>query len=448
MEELKKKRKSELEKSFVKKCKVLSEISTPSFNEKNNEIYHQHHDYSYAKNEIIDLVNDDCLAAIFMYVPACERPKIALVCQKWKRALCQSWGNVKKLELTHWKYDKNPTCLKKYLTLDGQFSFLKSLLFKCGHYLTDLDLSAYGHCNIVPVINEYCPNLVKLRLRFAYVDNIILFDAFSRLSQLKVLKIIFQNFKDEFIPHTLIYSLKNVADTLTDLILSNWKNHLASDLCYFPKEIICVFRKLKALKRLEIGGIRFHTASEDHLKDYRVSEKYFYDEYMSRSFLKTYQLMHIKKMNLLKFKVSDDGLYTIVNTIKNLETLSIHCELITNDGIVALSKVNKLRCLYLAGHNAVIDSSSILLLKNLIDLMLPWSNKITDDSARKVLENSPKMEVLSVLYSSVTIEFYKTAEEISRNRNQQLTLCVTLTTDKTQYESPYLKILRCKKEIT
>ncbi|XP_044010386.1 uncharacterized protein LOC122854040 [Aphidius gifuensis] len=224
------------------------------FPEETDCIDYQIHDYSYAKNIIIDHLNDDCLAEIFMYVPACERPKIALVCQKWKGALDHSWSNVKKLELTYWEYDEYPTCLKKYPTLDGQFTFLKTLIYKCGRYLTKLDLTAYSHCNIVPVINEYCPNLVELRLRFTSIDRVILYDAFSRLCKLKVLAIIFQNFNDKFVPHILIYSLKNVADTLTDLILLNWKEK-ERDSCQFSEETICVIRELKALKRVDISGI-------------------------------------------------------------------------------------------------------------------------------------------------------------------------------------------------
>ncbi|XP_044013249.1 uncharacterized protein LOC122855742 isoform X2 [Aphidius gifuensis] len=194
MNEFRKKRKLESENLFYKKRKVTSEMSTPSLNEKNNKIYYQHHDHSYAKNIIfehaksiiIDSVNDDCLAEIFMYVPVWERPKIALVCQKWKRALDYSWSNVKKLQLTHWERAENPNCLKKFTTPEEKLSFLKSLLNKCGRYLRQLDLTAYGHSNIVPVINEYCPNLVELRLRFTYEDDILDIESYSRLSQLKI----------------------------------------------------------------------------------------------------------------------------------------------------------------------------------------------------------------------------------------------------------------------
>ncbi|XP_044013835.1 uncharacterized protein LOC122856208 [Aphidius gifuensis] len=222
----------------------VRQISTRCSKIENKLLYGHHDDHSYAKDVLtIERVNDDCLAEIFMYLPACERPKIALVCKQWKRALdYYSWFNVKKLELTYWRYDEYPNLLtKNYPTIDGQFSFLKSLLNKCGRYLTKLDLTAYSHFNIVPVINESCPNLVELQIRIEHIDDAILDNAFTRLLKLKVLKIIFQCFKTHgtFIPVALINSLLNVADTLTELNLSNWSECM-EDSTNFPGEITSV----------------------------------------------------------------------------------------------------------------------------------------------------------------------------------------------------------------
>lgn len=85
-------------------------------------------------------------------------------------------------------------------------------------------MTAYDNCNIVPVINEFCPNLITLRLRFTNMDEHVLINSFTRLSKLKSLTIIFQNMKRfELLPSAaLIDSLRNVANTLTDLNLFNW----------------------------------------------------------------------------------------------------------------------------------------------------------------------------------------------------------------------------------
>ncbi|XP_044006026.1 uncharacterized protein LOC122851042 [Aphidius gifuensis] len=192
-----------------------------------------------AKNTTIDFVNDDCLAKIFTYLSVCERSKIALVCKKWKQAFDYSWQNVKKLELIHWEYNECPSYLKKYPEIYGQVQFLRLLLEKCGRYLTELDLSAHGYDDIVPVVNESCLNLVKLRLRFKNVEPPL--NAFSRLSKLKVLKIIFQHVDNKnYIPDTLIDSLRNVAGTLTELTLSNWNKELLYKGLRIPESFIHV----------------------------------------------------------------------------------------------------------------------------------------------------------------------------------------------------------------
>ncbi|KAF7998101.1 hypothetical protein HCN44_009499 [Aphidius gifuensis] len=446
MSEVGKKRKLKSENRFSKKCKVTRKISTPSFNKKNNEISYENHDHS-----IIDCVNDDCLAEIFTYVPVWERPKIALVCQKWKRVLDYSWGSGKKLQLTHWEQAEYPNCLKKYPTPDEKLSFLNSLLYKCGRYLTQLDLTAYGYSDIVPVINKYCPNLVKLRLRFIFDNNKILFsDVFSRLSKLKVLTVIFQyHVRHHSKLYYLIIALESLADTLTDVTLFNWQgddpctldSHPISTPCEFPPSTLRVLRQLKALKRFEFGGIKMSPDVEEYLTNNRTLEVIFYDHYINKDVIKPNQLMSITTLDLLKYKVSDDSLYTIANTMKQLTKLKINWIWITNDGIVAISMMNNLTYLCIFGYNDSIDSSSIILLKNLIYLMLPWSKKINDDLAMKVLENSPKMEMFFVPYTSVTVEFIRKAAEISRNRKQHLTLAVSFIIDEEAYESPYFKII-------
>ncbi|XP_044006731.1 uncharacterized protein LOC122851524 [Aphidius gifuensis] len=258
-----------LKKKKGKKSKVTGRISKRVSRKTNNkkschECHHDDNDDDDVPNAIdysmiLERVDDYCLANIFMNFPVCERPKFALVCKKWKRALDDSWHNVNKLELTHWHLKKSPNFLKaNYPTIDGQFNFLKSLLNKCGGYLRKLDLTTYSHCNIVPVISENCPNLVELRLRIKYIDEAALTNAFIRLSKLQVLKIAFQKFSCDrkYVPVTLIKSLLNVADTLTHLNLSYWAAaESPEEIPELPEEFISVFTELKALKKFRMRGI-------------------------------------------------------------------------------------------------------------------------------------------------------------------------------------------------
>ncbi|XP_044013540.1 uncharacterized protein LOC122855916 [Aphidius gifuensis] len=425
--------------------KYLNNIKNPksimeTLNEKSEKINHEQNDHYYAENTIIDYVNDDCLAEIFLYVPACERQKIAMVCKKWKRALDYSWFNVKKLEFTFWRYYKYIFSFKKYYpTVDVKLSFLKSLLDKCGRYLTILDLTAYARCNIVPIINDYCPNLEKLRLRFILIDDTMLSNAFTRLSKLKSLTIVFQMMRNNIIPETLINSLKNVAGTLTELYLLNFVSHL-NECCDYPKNLRYVLCRLKALKRFEVAGIRGFKNSFKYLKYNEMSFYFNHNEYLKKPRNLGDSFINIRQLDLTNYLINDNTLYTIANTMEQLKSLTIPCEQITDDGVVALSMMNYLQVIYLNGHNNVIDSS-IKLLKNIVKLSLPHSNKITDVSVMKLLENSLKIKCLLLHYTSLTANFIKKAAEISSQRKQLLKITIhSLIPDVKQYESPYFEI--------
>ncbi|XP_044005775.1 uncharacterized protein LOC122850706 [Aphidius gifuensis] len=362
------------------------------------------------------------------------------ICKKWKRVLDDySWFDVKKLELTHWEFDKYPNFLKKnYPTIDGQFSFLKSLLNNCGRYLTELDLTAYNHSNIVPVINESCPNLVKLRIRLEFIDDAMLDNAFTGLSKLKVLKIIFQNllYHGPRIPVTLVNSLLNVADTLTELSVSNWSGWM-TDNCHFPEEFTSVISELKALKRVQIGGMRLSKRLINYLIPKRPGIATYNDESKYKENKLDEQLLeYVKELHIVKSQVIDDFLYNVANQMTRLRILTLGCDFITDAGIVAISKINHLRLLDCFGYNNNITDSSIELLKNIRLLFLPFSNRITDKSAIKVLENSPDMSKIRVRNTGVTSEFIKKADEISRNRKKKLTVGISCE-DGTPYTQIY-----------
>ncbi|XP_044016572.1 uncharacterized protein LOC122858021 isoform X1 [Aphidius gifuensis] len=456
MNQLKRLRKSGSKKSLVKKYNVPSQIITRSLSKKNNKIYTHHDDDNNLNAKditIIERVNDDCLTEIFMHVPACERPKIALVCKKWKRVLDYSWFNVKKLELTHWEYDENPHFLERnYPRINGQFKFLKSLLYKCGRYLRELDLSVYTRCNILPVINEYCPNLIKLRIRIGDIDDAILDNAFSHLSKLKVLKIIFHGcFDDEHrkVPTTLINSLLNVADTLTDLNIANW----AAALCkkaFFPAEMTSVVIQLKALRKFGADCIVSPRSMREYLNNSETIRSTSDHNCYNKIKMSTTELFErVEELDILTWGISDDCIYNIANVMKRLHTLRVSCPWLTDAGIAACSKINNLKNLYLDGFNDATDSS-IKLLKNLTHLKLPYSNKITDESAIKVLENSPDMIEYCVKNTGITFNFIEKAAEISESRDRELTVFVSLDSDlfSTRTEYDCLSIFYVKKNTT
>ncbi|XP_044009564.1 uncharacterized protein LOC122853265 [Aphidius gifuensis] len=210
--------------------------------------------------------------------------------------------------------------------------------------------------------------------------------------------------------------------------------HPYSGRCFykFPTEIDGVISELKALEKFEVAGIVwFFNLIHNHYCD---------DLYYSNHILKGInKLNDCTELNLSTHQITDNGLYIIANVMVQLKILCISCELVSDDGVVAISKINNLQTLELIGSNNVTDSS-IKLLKNLTKLKLPCSAKITDDSVTKVLENSPDMEDLYAEYTSVTVEFIKKAADISKNRERVLHVGVTFIPDTKQYESQYFTV--------
>ncbi|XP_044006098.1 uncharacterized protein LOC122851115 [Aphidius gifuensis] len=394
--------------------------------------------YGTLYNTKIDSLADRLLAKILMYVPSRERPKLTLVCEQWKRVVMMfrdddSWFDVKKLELIYWRYDK-------YLTSDGGYDFVKSQINRCGRYLTKLDLTAYGDSEIMLFIKNSCPNLVTLRLRFTEMKEIILANSFTCLPKLKLLTIIFQSMKPlPLLPIiVLINSLRNVADTLIQLSLLYWIDDLR-DIPDFTAVIDDVLHDLNALKTLELAGVKV----SDNVINYLKNNKILYVNHTTHllQYLSTFKTFtDIKILRISDCKITNDTLYSIANTFQNLETLEIYSTWVTDDGVLALSKMNNLQILNFHGQCNYITDSSIILLKNLIKLGLPSSKKITDDSVITVLKNSPKMSVLDVYGTNVTAELVKKAAEISRSRKQRLIFCIESMPDIQQYDSPYFDL--------
>ncbi|XP_044012347.1 uncharacterized protein LOC122855217 [Aphidius gifuensis] len=281
-----------------------------------------------------------------------------------------------------------------------------------------------------------------------YCHNTPSWNGFSYLTKLKVLKVIFQTDDDitrRKLCMALTNSLINVAGTLTELSLSNWiegSNHCDE----ITRDLTTVIPELKALKTIEIFGMAIDPDLSMYLKNSKILAINFdslLTEYYSfkPDIFEGKNRKTLTELDLTSCQVSNDFLYNIANCVENVKILKVSCERVTDIGIVAISKIKFLQHLYLFGHSHVTDSS-IKLLKKLKILHLPNSNKITNDSVTKILENSPKMKEFHIVESAITADFIKKASEITRNRKKKLKLEVSFIPGIKQYQSPYLDIIQ------
>ncbi|XP_044013860.1 uncharacterized protein LOC122856234 [Aphidius gifuensis] len=233
------------------------------------------------------------------------------------------------------------------------------------------------------------------------------------MSQLRVLKIIFQGFCR--IPVILLVLLKNVVNTLNELILISQSNGIFP-VCRFPDSFAALICQFKALKKIETGGMLITRHISEAIADAKLN---FHQHVIN------YELITITKITLSeKYEITDDILYNLANSVKFLGYLSVNnCSLVTDAGIQAITKMKHLENLFLSGKNNVTDTP-LKFLRGMKRLELPDSYEITNNSIEEILENSPYMCDLTFKHTSITPEFLTIAMEVSEKRKKNMRLDV------------------------
>ncbi|XP_044003958.1 uncharacterized protein LOC122849331 [Aphidius gifuensis] len=150
-------------------------------------------DYVEEKIDLINSLDNDSLAQIFMLLPISERITMDQdliffipVCSKWKEACQLAWHDIK-------KYKCSDAIVRGYEKCILTQSYVEKVLFNCGIYLKKLILSKVCDSSIMPIIAEYCKNLSTLEFVIvvnkddSYTDRFV--QAFTQLEQLKVVKL-------------------------------------------------------------------------------------------------------------------------------------------------------------------------------------------------------------------------------------------------------------------
>ncbi|XP_044001843.1 F-box/LRR-repeat protein fbxl-1-like isoform X1 [Aphidius gifuensis] len=138
------------------------------------------------KMDLINSLDNDSLAQIFMLLPISDRITVDQVCSKWKEACQLAWHDIK-------KYKCSDAIVRSYEKCILTQSYVEKILFNCGIYLKELILSKVCNSSIMPIIAEYCKNLTTLEFEIdvnkddCYSDRFV--EACTQLKQLKVVKI-------------------------------------------------------------------------------------------------------------------------------------------------------------------------------------------------------------------------------------------------------------------
>ncbi|XP_044019667.1 uncharacterized protein LOC122860076 [Aphidius gifuensis] len=331
---------------------------------------------------------------------------------------------------------------------------LKYVIDLCGPKLTCLDVTSYPNSQIMPLINNNCPNLKQLRLRFKRIESEDFRNVFSNMINLKGLRIQWEC-ENSTLPMTLVESLEQVGGTLKYLFL---RNNLKQNDISLPDSLAWIFPKLVALEELGIFGFGLSQpllqsiGKIENLVNLRLGP---YPENTYPVFDKNitmYPIGNLKTLKILRIGwncgVTDEFLINLCNNAKQLQRLSIIGTNITDKGIIAFRKLRQLEyldfCLIdiysadvIEKKNEFITDKSIRSLCNQKLRKLDFSNclEITNRSVIELVKKAPSLKHLYIKNTKVTFEVVEEISDSMRHRKRPIFVFVSFKNRNGAFES-------------
>ncbi|XP_044019257.1 uncharacterized protein LOC122859640 [Aphidius gifuensis] len=219
---------------------------------------------------------------------------------------------------------------------------LKYIINLCGYILTDLDIEDYPFSEIMPLINNNCPNLEALKLAFKEIKSQDFNNVFSNMSHLNALVIIWRC-EYSTLPISLVESLEHVGATLELFLLKCYSKK--NSFC-LPHSLASVFRGFVVLKKLCMVGFEITQPILESIGQMpnlvTLTFVFYWKEHqMLRNKINMYPIGNLKNLEHLDinfdYGVTDEFLINLCNNAKKLNFLSIATTHITDNGIKALN---------------------------------------------------------------------------------------------------------------
>ncbi|KAI4493506.1 hypothetical protein M0804_001682 [Polistes exclamans] len=420
----------------------------------------------------IDVLNDDCLKHIFLYLPIMDRIAIERVCKRWKDVSKKSWYNVKKLDLSNhtWGILSHD---KKINTSD-----LRQVLLRCGRFVTQIDfpykyptltrstlsiiaklcpnleivdfsgieMSSSG----VELFSDNCTNIKKLTLAFytASSPNIIdrdltiLFHMSKRLTYVSLREMRISGKCLEFLS----------SDTLEELVLISC-NNITGRYFLNALENLKNLKKLVINKSLFLIGVSLEAMAQycTNLQQFEltnvvdVCECYFVNSNILP--LAKFVNLEILKLSTNTF-VDDSLLIALASTCTKLTYLDIeNCNKVTDRGLQAVATLPKLETLII---NNLIYITAVGLdnMCNIRRLECKYCNSIQDTGLAILIHASPNLELLDLTgCNGITNDTINVAEYVTSRRSNNIVLKMYIgetSVTRHNHTSPNLMLLRIK----
>ncbi|KAF7992167.1 hypothetical protein HCN44_001492 [Aphidius gifuensis] len=275
------------------------------------------------------------LAKIFENLPIVDGITVPHVCKKWKRAswLVTNWNRFRTLSTSSVTYKNRGSDFKTKHDI-------KSVLSRCGRYLKHLTLECNFDSSIMPIVSEYCSNLLSIYINFNKYNDDDFKNAFKKMSTLKSVKIIYFpmydviiSVDDDTVRRPLINDTKILSNMLSKtveelsfcvnpMLNKPLANNFANELKHFTElhslelvrsylgnEMLKVIPQLKKLVRLNLSGA------------------YWYGDSMA----KIWDLNNLEFLDLSNCPVTDREIRIIAKKCNKLKYLNVrNCVMISN----------------------------------------------------------------------------------------------------------------------
>ncbi|XP_044004699.1 F-box/LRR-repeat protein 2-like [Aphidius gifuensis] len=121
----------------------------------------------------------------------------------------------------------------------------------------------------------------------------------------------------------------------------------------------------------------------------------------------------------------DSSIIAIANSCKNLQKLEMTaCVNITEAALMPIISLEKLEEINVSYMDGVTDNF-ISKLKGLKKLGCEYCKNITDASIIELIKNCPNLDTLCLYGCNITIETFTGADEITKNRINNIALCIS-----------------------
>ncbi|KAK0079977.1 hypothetical protein PV326_008434, partial [Microctonus aethiopoides] len=392
----------------------------------------------------INILDNDCLIKIFLYLPIHDRMRIERVCKRWQTVNQQAWSDIKELEIPKVIDYKGPPCS---MTLDTEDRGVKKLLLRCGRFLNKLKfnkIESLGQFKIIPMIGKHCRNLQCLILPLDNDSNFDMTSIFFNLHKLEHVELsgLNRRFRDSCLKKLPTNTMKELS--------------LEKEVTDFEYDTSCVkltragaigIQNMKNLWKLELNRFSFKA---DKLKLIVCNESITNLSLENCCFEKCINLIAnirwLKYLNLSNVHAVDDNfLIKLAANCTELEELNIeNCKDVTNNGINAVFKLKKLTTLIINYLYGV--TGTALVLSTFVPLKVLRCRNchfVGDSGAIELLENAPYLEEIDLSGTSISKRFLDVACNVANSRGNIIPLKIIVSS---ALELDWVKPLLCRSE--